>query len=165
MDWRMVGRLCMTARPRTRTSFTPVVIRCWQWWREGGPGGWISILGMGGQGGRGRGQDSNLKLEPAQASTSLVLSRSGRLPPHLSPSPHRPPVLSFLAMSDAYIVHRIIRRIAGWAVVSFFTEIHVVGGENVPKNAPIIVYVPSLPLVLLITPLCPYSYNPLHHAH
>ena len=42
-------------------------------------------------------------------------------------------------MSDAYLAHRIIRRIAGWAVVSFFTEIHVIGGENVPKQGPIIV--------------------------
>ncbi|KAI0769443.1 glycerol-3-phosphate-acyltransferase [Trametes elegans] len=42
-------------------------------------------------------------------------------------------------MSDSYIVHRVIRRIAGWAVVSFFTEIHVIGSENVPKEGPIIV--------------------------
>ncbi|KAI0743633.1 glycerol-3-phosphate-acyltransferase [Daedaleopsis nitida] len=42
-------------------------------------------------------------------------------------------------MSDAYLVHRTLRRIAGWAVVSFFTEIHVIGGENVPKHGPIIV--------------------------
>ncbi|EMD33764.1 hypothetical protein CERSUDRAFT_87104 [Gelatoporia subvermispora B] len=42
-------------------------------------------------------------------------------------------------MSDTKILHRIIRRVAGWAVVSFFTEIHVVGGENVPKDGPIIV--------------------------
>ncbi|KAI0821676.1 glycerol-3-phosphate-acyltransferase [Trametes gibbosa] len=41
-------------------------------------------------------------------------------------------------MSDAYIVHRVIRRIASWAVVSFFTEIHVIGGENVPHDGPII---------------------------
>ncbi|KAI0674865.1 hypothetical protein C8Q78DRAFT_1009320 [Trametes maxima] len=42
-------------------------------------------------------------------------------------------------MSDAYVAHRIIRRIASWAVVSFFTEIHVVGGEHVPRDGPIIV--------------------------
>ncbi|KAI0355696.1 glycerol-3-phosphate-acyltransferase [Trametes cingulata] len=42
-------------------------------------------------------------------------------------------------MSDAYVVHRVIRRIASWAVVSFFTEIHVIGGENVPRDGPIIV--------------------------
>jgi 1-acyl-sn-glycerol-3-phosphate acyltransferase len=42
-------------------------------------------------------------------------------------------------MSDAYILHRIIRRLAGWAVWSFFTEVHVIGGENVPKEGPIIV--------------------------
>ena len=48
-------------------------------------------------------------------------------------------ICSLLAMSDTYVAHRVIRRIAGWAVVSFFTEIHVVGGENVPKDGPIIV--------------------------
>ncbi|OBZ70864.1 Glycerol-3-phosphate O-acyltransferase 2 [Grifola frondosa] len=36
-------------------------------------------------------------------------------------------------------VHSVLRGIAGWAVVSFFTEIHVVGGENVPEHGPIIV--------------------------
>ncbi|KAI0708950.1 glycerol-3-phosphate-acyltransferase [Cerioporus squamosus] len=42
-------------------------------------------------------------------------------------------------MSDAYLLHKFLRGIAGWAVVSFFTEIHVIGGENVPKQGPIIV--------------------------
>ncbi|OSC96560.1 glycerol-3-phosphate-acyltransferase [Trametes coccinea BRFM310] len=42
-------------------------------------------------------------------------------------------------MSDAYILHRVLRGIAGWAVISFFTEIHVIGGENVPRDGPIIV--------------------------
>ncbi|KAI0644683.1 glycerol-3-phosphate-acyltransferase [Trametes meyenii] len=42
-------------------------------------------------------------------------------------------------MSDAFVAHRIIRRIASWAVVSFFTEIHVIGGEHVPRDGPIIV--------------------------
>ncbi|KAI0630146.1 hypothetical protein C8Q77DRAFT_1136614 [Trametes polyzona] len=42
-------------------------------------------------------------------------------------------------MSEAYVVHRIIRRIASWAVISFFTEIHVIGSENVPRDGPIIV--------------------------
>lgn len=41
-------------------------------------------------------------------------------------------------MSEAYLAHRIIRRIASWAVVSFFTEIHVIGSENVPRDGPII---------------------------
>ncbi|KAH9859064.1 glycerol-3-phosphate-acyltransferase [Lenzites betulinus] len=41
-------------------------------------------------------------------------------------------------MANAYIVHRVIRRIASWAVVAFFTEIHVIGGENVPRDGPII---------------------------
>jgi hypothetical protein len=50
-------------------------------------------------------------------------------------------------MDTDYILHRIIRRIASWAVYSFFTEVRVIGGENVPMNGPIIVYV-SLPTLL-----------------
>jgi 1-acyl-sn-glycerol-3-phosphate acyltransferase len=42
-------------------------------------------------------------------------------------------------MSDAYLLHRIFRRLATWAVWSFFTEVHVIGGENVPEDGPIIV--------------------------
>jgi hypothetical protein len=44
-------------------------------------------------------------------------------------------------MDTDYILHRIIRRIASWAVHSFFTEVRVIGGEKVPMNGPIIVYV------------------------
>ena len=44
-----------------------------------------------------------------------------------------------MAASDPKIVHRIVRTVASWAVTSFFTEIRVVGGENVPKHGPIIV--------------------------
>ena len=44
-------------------------------------------------------------------------------------------------MDTDYILHRILRRIASWAVYSFFTEVRVIGGENVPVNGPIIVYV------------------------
>ena len=44
-------------------------------------------------------------------------------------------------MDTDYILHRVIRRIASWAVYSFFTEVRVIGGENVPPNGPIIVYV------------------------
>ena len=44
-------------------------------------------------------------------------------------------------MDTDYILHRILRRIASWAVYSFFTEVRVIGGENVPTNGPIIVYV------------------------
>ncbi|KAJ8695889.1 hypothetical protein PTI98_005799 [Pleurotus ostreatus] len=43
-------------------------------------------------------------------------------------------------MSDPpKVLHRVIRRLASWAVWSFFTEVHVIGGENVPKHGPIIV--------------------------
>ena len=44
-------------------------------------------------------------------------------------------------MDTDYILHKIIRRIASWAVYSFFTEVRVIGGEKVPMNGPIIVYV------------------------
>lgn len=44
-------------------------------------------------------------------------------------------------MDADYIVHKVVRRIASWAVYSFFTEVRVIGGENVPANGPIVVYV------------------------
>lgn len=47
-------------------------------------------------------------------------------------------------MSDYKLLHRIIRGTASLAVDSFFTELRVVGGENVPKEGPIIVYVARL---------------------
>ena len=47
----------------------------------------------------------------------------------------------YSAMDTDYILHRILRGIASWAVSSFFTEVRVIGGENVPMNGPIIVYV------------------------
>ncbi|KDQ07170.1 hypothetical protein BOTBODRAFT_120414 [Botryobasidium botryosum FD-172 SS1] len=37
------------------------------------------------------------------------------------------------------VSHRIIRRIARWTVISFFSEIEVIGEENVPKTGPIII--------------------------
>ncbi|KAL0956984.1 hypothetical protein HGRIS_003085 [Hohenbuehelia grisea] len=42
-------------------------------------------------------------------------------------------------MSDVKVLHRVIRRLASWSVWSFFTEIHVIGEENVPKDGPIVV--------------------------
>ncbi|KZT04264.1 glycerol-3-phosphate-acyltransferase [Laetiporus sulphureus 93-53] len=42
-------------------------------------------------------------------------------------------------MPNAYFLHRFLRQIAAWALVSFFTEIRIIGGENVPRNGPIIV--------------------------
>ena len=42
-------------------------------------------------------------------------------------------------MSDSKILHRIIRRVAGAAVWSFFSEVHIIGAENVPKDGPMIV--------------------------
>jgi glycerol-3-phosphate O-acyltransferase / dihydroxyacetone phosphate acyltransferase len=43
-------------------------------------------------------------------------------------------------MADNKVLHRVLRRLAGWAVWSFFTEVHVIGGENVPLDGPLIVY-------------------------
>ncbi|KAF8507482.1 glycerol-3-phosphate-acyltransferase [Hysterangium stoloniferum] len=37
------------------------------------------------------------------------------------------------------LLHRVLRRIATWSVLSFFREIHVVGEENVPEDGPVIV--------------------------
>jgi glycerol-3-phosphate O-acyltransferase/dihydroxyacetone phosphate acyltransferase len=55
-------------------------------------------------------------------------------------------------MDTDYILHRILRRIASWAVYSFFTEVRVIGGEKVPMNGPIIVYV-SLSTLLVQDPI------------
>ncbi|KAG6862266.1 hypothetical protein C0995_002197 [Termitomyces sp. Mi166 len=41
--------------------------------------------------------------------------------------------------SDRKVLHRVLRQISDWALSSFFAEIRVIGGENVPKNGPIIV--------------------------
>jgi len=46
--------------------------------------------------------------------------------------------------SDTKVLHRLIRFISSLAVDTFFTEVRVIGGENVPKDGPIIVYVISL---------------------
>ena len=48
--------------------------------------------------------------------------------------------------TDYYLLHRVLRRIASWGVYSFFTEVRVIGGENVPANGPVIVYVYPLNL-------------------
>jgi len=45
-------------------------------------------------------------------------------------------------MAEHKLVHRFIRTIARLAFESFFMELRVIGGENVPKTGPIIVYVP-----------------------
>lgn len=46
--------------------------------------------------------------------------------------------------SDTKVLHRLIRSISSLAVDTFFNEVRVIGGENVPKDGPIIVYVISL---------------------
>ena len=42
-------------------------------------------------------------------------------------------------MTDVKTLHRLIRFIGRLAVGSFFTEVRVIGGENVPKDGPILV--------------------------
>ncbi|KAG1751287.1 uncharacterized protein EDB91DRAFT_1104513 [Suillus paluster] len=41
-------------------------------------------------------------------------------------------------MSDSKVLHLVIRRIADWSLWSFFTEVRVIGGENVPDDGPLI---------------------------
>ncbi|KAG5715948.1 Glycerol-3-phosphate O-acyltransferase 2 [Termitomyces sp. T112] len=41
--------------------------------------------------------------------------------------------------SERKVLHRVLRQISDWALSSFFTEIRVIGGENVPEDGPIIV--------------------------
>jgi glycerol-3-phosphate O-acyltransferase/dihydroxyacetone phosphate acyltransferase len=43
--------------------------------------------------------------------------------------------------NDFKALHRLIRFISDLAVHSFFHEVRIIGGENVPRHGPIIVYV------------------------
>jgi 1-acyl-sn-glycerol-3-phosphate acyltransferase len=43
------------------------------------------------------------------------------------------------AGSETTVLHGLIRFVASLAVHSFFTELRVIGGENVPRDGPIIV--------------------------
>lgn len=41
------------------------------------------------------------------------------------------------------LVYRILRKISDWALVGFYSEVYIDPGEgNVPKDAPLIMYVP-----------------------
>lgn len=51
--------------------------------------------------------------------------------------------------SERKTLHRLIRYVSGVAATSFFTEIRVIGGENVPSDGPIIVYVLYVPMPYL----------------
>jgi 1-acyl-sn-glycerol-3-phosphate acyltransferase len=42
-------------------------------------------------------------------------------------------------MAEIKPLHRLIRFLSGLGAASFFTEVRVIGGENVPKEGPIIV--------------------------
>ncbi|THH14024.1 hypothetical protein EW146_g6264 [Bondarzewia mesenterica] len=56
-------------------------------------------------------------------------------------------------MEDNKVLHRVLRGIASWAVYSFFTEVRVIGEENVPRHGPLIVYVASSSLFPLTSRL------------
>lgn len=42
-------------------------------------------------------------------------------------------------MTEAYIAHRIIRKLAHWGVWAFFTRFEVINGENMPDGGPVII--------------------------
>ncbi|KAJ7141153.1 glycerol-3-phosphate-acyltransferase [Mycena epipterygia] len=44
-----------------------------------------------------------------------------------------------MSSGDLQVVHRALRYMSSQAAASFFTEVRVIGGENVPKDGPIIV--------------------------
>jgi hypothetical protein len=40
---------------------------------------------------------------------------------------------------EVKVLHRVIRQLAHWAVVSFFHRVHIIGAENVVQDGPLIV--------------------------
>lgn len=66
-------------------------------------------------------------------------------------------------MDEDYLLHKVLRRFASWAVNSFFTEVRVIGGENVPANGPIIVYVVFSRLVTSMMRLAFACRTATHH--
>ncbi|KAJ7094994.1 hypothetical protein C8R44DRAFT_718292 [Mycena epipterygia] len=44
-----------------------------------------------------------------------------------------------MSSGDLQVVHRVLRYMSNQVAASFFTEVRVIGGENVPKDGPIIV--------------------------
>ena len=44
-------------------------------------------------------------------------------------------------MTETYVAHRIIRKLAHWGVWAFFTRFQVINGENMPDSGPVIVWV------------------------
>lgn len=74
--------------------------------------------------------------DSALCSLSLNYHHAYHHTPHTHPHAYAPPPAH--AMSDSKVIHRVIRRIAGLAVVSFFSEVRVIGGERVPREGPII---------------------------
>lgn len=44
-------------------------------------------------------------------------------------------------MTEAYVAHRIIRKLAHWGVWAFFARFQVINGENMPDFGPVIMWV------------------------
>jgi glycerol-3-phosphate O-acyltransferase / dihydroxyacetone phosphate acyltransferase len=66
------------------------------------------------------------------------------------------------------IVYIILRKISEWSLSTFYSDVHVDGSENVPKDGPLLVYVPlsescclSLPIYIPVTPRCANHHNEL----
>ncbi|KAF7322149.1 PlsC domain-containing protein [Mycena kentingensis (nom. inval.)] len=57
---------------------------------------------------------------------------------------------------DLQLLHRAIRYITGVAAASFFTKVHIIGGENVPRDGPIIVTATHHNMMLDPVMLCEY---------
>jgi glycerol-3-phosphate O-acyltransferase / dihydroxyacetone phosphate acyltransferase len=45
-------------------------------------------------------------------------------------------------MTEAYVAHMIIRKLAHWGVWAFFARFQVINGENMPDVGPVIMWVP-----------------------
>ena len=85
----------------------------------------------------------------AHSTTLFQLLPCGKRRP-TSPTHIAAKQLPMASSSDPKVLHRVIRFISGLAVSSFFTEVRVIGGENVPMDGPIIVCVcPSVHQLLI----------------
>ena len=57
------------------------------------------------------------------------------------PKPPTPERVPSSTMTETYVAHRIIRKLAHWGVWAFFTRFQVINGENMPDSGPVIVWV------------------------
>lgn len=49
--------------------------------------------------------------------------------------------LTSTIMTEVYVAHRIIRKLAHWGVWAFFARFQVINGENMPDGGPVIMWV------------------------